>query len=291
VPVFLFADAASGFDTFEDELARFASVDASVFRFEFTRGLHRDLPYDPDLLDDPARRAQLLASHPQAGEQLRVALEEPERFRAEVVSYLSRYWRAAFRREWERVEPQLAETVEEAGRLLAAEGPYAFLARISRKLHADEPAGLFTIDKAVDYDGEVREGELYVALASAFVWPDLMVSMEGPWPHALVYPPPFVAGEARTPLPRAELVRLLRALGDDTRLRALRLIAQRPRSTQELAPLVGISEPALSKHLRLLTETGVLARRREGHYVLYSLVPEGVTRLESSLGAFLGGEG
>src|SRR6187399_942279 len=47
VPVFLFADSASGFDSFEDELARFAEVDPAIFRFEFMRGLTEDLPYDP----------------------------------------------------------------------------------------------------------------------------------------------------------------------------------------------------------------------------------------------------
>jgi DNA-binding transcriptional ArsR family regulator len=183
------------------------------------------------------------------------------------------------------------ETVAEAGRVLAADGPYAFLARISPRVRADARAGVFTIDKDFDFAGEIREGEVYVALASVFVWPHLLVSIEPPWPQSLIYPAPFVTREARAPLAPADLLRLLRALADDTRLRALRLIAQRPRSTQELAPLLGISEPALSKHLRLLTEAGVLARRREGHYVLYSLVPERVGRLEESVGAFLSLDG
>ena len=49
---------------------------------------------------------------------------------------------------------------------------------------------------------------------------------------------------------------MFRALADETRLQVLRLIAERPRSTQELAPLVGLSEAALSKHLRFLAEVG-----------------------------------
>lgn len=74
-----------------------------------------------------------------------------------------------------------------------------------------------------------------------------------------------------TAAPDAELLGLLRTLGDDTRLRALRLIAQAPRSTQELAALVGISEAGLSKHLRVLAEAGVVNTRRDGYYVLYSV--------------------
>ena len=42
----------------------------------------------------------------------------------------------------------------------------------------------------------------------------------------------------------------------------------------ELAPLVGLSEAGTSKHLRLLAEAGLVARRREGYYVVYSLVDD-----------------
>jgi DNA-binding transcriptional ArsR family regulator len=109
-------------------------------------------------------------------------------------------------------------------------------------------------------------------------------------PFAIVYPAPFIAADARPRIPDEELLRLLRALADDTRLRALRLIADRPRSTQELAPLVGITEAGLSKHLRTLAEAGVLEARRDGYYVLYSLRPERVEPLSTALLTFLGRE-
>jgi DNA-binding transcriptional ArsR family regulator len=67
----------------------------------------------------------------------------------------------------------------------------------------------------------------------------------------------------------------------------LRLIAERPRSTQELAPLVGLSEAALSKHLRLLAEAGVLQTQRTGYYVLYHLEPEQITMVMESLPTYL----
>jgi DNA-binding transcriptional ArsR family regulator len=72
-----------------------------------------------------------------------------------------------------------------------------------------------------------------------------------------------------------------------SRLRALRRIAERPRSTQELAPLVGITEAAMSKHLRQLAETGVLEGRRDGRYVLYHLRAVRLEPLSESLLAYL----
>jgi hypothetical protein len=60
------------------------------------------------------------------------------------------------------------------------------------------------------------------------------VNCDEPWPLAIVYAAPFVTRDARAAIPPAELTRVLKALADDTRLRALQLIAQQPRTTQEL---------------------------------------------------------
>ena len=88
-------------------------------------------------------------------------------------------------------------------------------------------------------------------------------------------------------MPDPQLLRLPRALGDDTRLRTLRLIAQAPRSTQELASLIAISEAGLSKHLRILSEAGLVESHRAGYYVLYTLSEETIDQLSDELRQFL----
>ena len=114
-------------------------------------------------------------------------------------------------------------------------------------------------------------------LPSAYVWPHVRVNCDPPWPLALLFPASFVAADARrTPAPEP-LVAALRAAGDPVRLQVLRLVTQRPRTTEELAPLVGLSVSGLSKHLRALTEAQLVTSSRDGWYVLYS-APRG--RLE-----------
>ena len=124
-----------------------------------------------------------------------------------------------------------------------------------------------------------------------FVWPHLRVNCDPPFPVSLIYPPRSMRKQVAPKLPSGELVEGLRALGDDTRLRVLALIAERPRSTQELAPLLGLSEAAVSKHLRILAEAGVLSAKRDGYYVLYSLERERLAALSSTVLAFLDGDG
>ena len=79
----------------------------------------------------------------------------------------------------------------------------------------------------------------------------------------------------------AELVaRRFRALSDPTRLRILEhLRSHEEASVGELTETLGTSQQNVSKHLAVLTDAGVLGRRKEGNHVYYRIVDEGVFAL------------
>ncbi|MDX3240876.1 metalloregulator ArsR/SmtB family transcription factor [Streptomyces sp. ME18-1-4] len=154
-------------------------------------------------------------------------------------------------------------------------------------MRSDRQAERFWLERPHDHEVVIGPEDALLPAPSAYVWPHVRVNCDGPWPLGLVFPVSSIAREARPRIPPAQLVGTLRALADDTRLRALRLIAERPRNTQELAPLVGVSEAALSKHLRVLADSGLLERRREGYYVLYRLLPGQEAGFAPSLESFL----
>jgi DNA-binding transcriptional ArsR family regulator len=87
-----------------------------------------------------------------------------------------------------------------------------------------------------------------------------------------------------------ELAEVLHALGDGTRLRLLPLLSSRPRTTQELARVVRLSEATVSRHLSVLRAAGLVASRREGRFVLYWLVPDRASTLSSLLLDFITGD-
>jgi DNA-binding transcriptional ArsR family regulator len=58
------------------------------------------------------------------------------------------------------------------------------------------------------------------------------------------------------------LAPLLAALADPTRLHAVELLSTRPRRAGELADELGVSPPAMSKHLRVLLNVGIVADER-----------------------------
>jgi DNA-binding transcriptional ArsR family regulator len=216
-----------------------------------------------------------------------VVLEDPSAAAQRLADLLEAYWQVAFRAEWERLEPLLADAVTDSGRVVAERGIYALLLELPPVLRVDTSRQELGLDVPHDHTVEIDAERTLVLVPSYYGWPHVHVNCDAPWPLTLVYPAPFVQGATRRELPPAELVRVLRAAADSTRLQALRLIAARPRSTQELAPLIGISEAGLSKHLRVLAEAGLVRSRREGYYVLYSLVPERVHALAGAVPAFL----
>lgn len=64
-----------------------------------------------------------------------------------------------------------------------------------------------------------------------------------------------------------QLLEALRALADPTRLRIMRLLAEMELAVGELAQVLGQSQPRVSRHIRILSDSGLLVRRKEGSWV------------------------
>ncbi|MCZ4272565.1 metalloregulator ArsR/SmtB family transcription factor [Maritalea porphyrae] len=71
-----------------------------------------------------------------------------------------------------------------------------------------------------------------------------------------------------------EFVDILRAAGEITRLRLLSLLAAGELSVKDLTEILDQSQPRVSRHLRLLTESGLVSRHAEGAWAFFRLSDE-----------------
>jgi ArsR family transcriptional regulator len=91
------------------------------------------------------------------------------------------------------------------------------------------------------------------------------------------------------PIKRADAERLagaLKALADPARLRLLSLIQSAPdgeASVSDLTAPIGLSQPTVSHHLRILTEAGMLERDKRGVWAYYRLVPSTISAIADLL--------
>jgi DNA-binding transcriptional ArsR family regulator len=78
----------------------------------------------------------------------------------------------------------------------------------------------------------------------------------------------------------------LQALGDPTRLAVFEQIARRPRAVGELAQELPVTRPAVSQHLKVLKEAGLVTDRAEGARRIYHVNPSGVEAIRHWLDGF-----
>jgi DNA-binding transcriptional ArsR family regulator len=78
----------------------------------------------------------------------------------------------------------------------------------------------------------------------------------------------------------------LDALGDPTRRHVFELLREGPRSVGELAASLPVSRPAVSQHLRVLEDAGLVTHRKNGTRHLYELDQTGVVALRTWVDGF-----
>lgn len=76
------------------------------------------------------------------------------------------------------------------------------------------------------------------------------------------------------------------ALGDTTRKAIFELLADRPRPVGELASVLPVSRPAVSQHLRVLKDAGLVVDRPVGTRRIYRVDPDGLAALRADLERF-----
>jgi ArsR family transcriptional regulator, arsenate/arsenite/antimonite-responsive transcriptional repressor len=91
---------------------------------------------------------------------------------------------------------------------------------------------------------------------------------------------PITGGQA------TELARLLKALADPTRLRLVSMVAAHEGGEAcvcELTEPLGLTQPTISHHLKILVDAGIFTRDKRGVWAYYALVPEAMDALAAVL--------
>ncbi|WP_345752483.1 ArsR/SmtB family transcription factor [Microbacterium rhizophilus] len=105
----------------------------------------------------------------------------------------------------------------------------------------------------------------------------------------VIQPAACCAPLVREPLGAAEaddLARLMKALADPTRLRLLSIVAAsdgQEACVCDLTEPIGLAQPTISHHLKILAGAGFLSRSKRGTWAYYALVPGALERVSDVL--------
>ena len=79
------------------------------------------------------------------------------------------------------------------------------------------------------------------------------------------------------------VVRMFKALGDENRIRILKLLCSGEKCACNLLQTLEISQPTLSHHMHILCDAGLVNSRKEGKWMHYTINCEGSCRVRSML--------
>ncbi|WP_208870764.1 helix-turn-helix domain-containing protein [Streptomyces aquilus] len=222
----------------------------------------------PDLLDADFRAAY---RHENALPPVVArGLAAPARFLERVVTALDAYWHTCLAPDWwPRLQSIMEADLAHQARVLAEQGAGALFAGLDRRLSWVDGQLLLSTD---DFMLQAPWTDMSIAGRGLVLLPSLFARGAQPLidptrPPTIIYPargratlseePPPVTGDA--------LVRLL----GRPRARLLLLLAE-PASTTELAHRLKVTPGAVSQHLTVLYDAGLLSRTRNGRVVRYA---------------------
>jgi DNA-binding transcriptional ArsR family regulator len=206
---------------------------------------------------------------------LRPLHEDPAAHLPEVIEELQRYWQTAIAPVWPQVRALCTADLTWRMERFANGG----LARVLTELHSQLTLEADRLLVDTTHHCQQRfdlAGTGILVLPSAFIWPRLMVECCGVQQPALTYPARGVAELWEEP--PAEHADPLMALVGRTRATLLTTLGL-PRTTTQLAGQLGLSPPAVSQHLKVLKDAGLVTGRRRGRMVLYQRTPAAATLL------------
>lgn len=205
-------------------------------------------------------------------------LNDPEGYRARIAGLWQGYWEEFFREDWPSYQEAWERSIKEKEARLSREEPLDFVRSLSG--HKDIPpleippgTGLEEIILIPSCFAPRPRGLMFFGYGSVTILYDCEMTEE-----------------RREELRRTaeEIVSVAKALDDITRLEILRLLAQEESIYgQKIASTCGISQPSVSRHLRILREAELIEERRMDNRIGYNICWEVVEGFSKRLSDYL----
>jgi DNA-binding transcriptional ArsR family regulator len=237
---------------------------------------HNELPeYSQTEPSDPGILAARLAAE-----------ENPLGFVTRLLNVLQRYWIEVFAAEWEKRRPLVEQRRTLEATRLDNMTPVQWLTTLHNRISYEQQNETLIFHKSQDLRFQLHDLQRIVCIPSSFTAPHLMVGYARKELTIYINVPLTIATPERVP---PGLLLVAQALSDETRLRIFRSVLRRPHYTQELAIAMKLSEPTVSRHLKILKAAKLVNSHKEGPVVLYSGTLQPVDQFPALIREFLRG--
>jgi len=210
---------------------------------------------------------EFLAAYPEEYESARVreiVTSPPGEVQQRLLRLLRGFYGTVYRQDEARVGTLLRADAEAKVALAAQLPPGELIERATGGI-------------AVGPDGEISQ----VILAPSFFFRPYNLISEYPGVRLFIYPVDLTPGDAVSPV--RELARVCKALGDETRLRILQMLAEREMYLQEIANRLGVTHVTAIHHLAQLRAAHLVRAVERGGLKFFQLRPESAAQIGERL--------
>ena len=203
-------------------------------------------------------------------------VQDPDRFRRDLVTTLRRCVDEFFAQEWARSKGQLEGASQKLVEAIPHTAPVDLVASLSGIASRRGSASTVFFDKLQPGSGTLDDKGL-ILVPSLRAWPHVMVKLDSELPIVIQY---LVQEEGSgTAQSQEELRRRLAALAEPGRWELCRHLIGEPITTSELAIRTGLPKSSVSRHLRALKEAALISSQQDGRQVFHRLAPGVIVHL------------
>jgi DNA-binding transcriptional ArsR family regulator len=204
---------------------------------------------------------------------------QPQEYKRRMLRLWRRYWESYFAEEVERYLSLWEESIIEKSRALASQDALNFVRTLSdhHELPEQIPPGYSTREILLVPSYFTRRQLMFFGYRSITIIYDCQLTEQRRQHLGIL---------------EEEIIGVAKALSDKTRLQLLRLMVQDPQLYgRELSKLCRVSQPSVSRHLRILKEAGLLEEVPVGNHITYHVLRERIEKLAPQLISYLYEEG
>lgn len=188
--------------------------------------------------------------------------------RDEILSVMERYYDQIFRKEELILRPYLLRILRDEEEKCRREGIWNWCRKLHPRLSVRQDEIIYLKNREFRFEKEKLQ--TVFATVSTFVHPHLWLYQND---AGLEIVKGIMTEQINSRVPE-DFMRMLKALGEPARLQIIKYLLQGTRTTQALARKMGISEPAVSKHLKLMLQAGLVRKKKNGFYTEYEFMIE-----------------
>jgi DNA-binding transcriptional ArsR family regulator len=182
-----------------------------------------------------------------------------------MVRILKQYYLIYFERELRFIEPLLIRSIKRDSEVCSRDGVLNYVNKLHSRIEVTE--GAFLFHKFTLFTVPFNTVNRIIIRVSSFISPHLLMDYSAD----MVQFTTVTCLDKKVEKVPIDLLKLMKALSDETRLKIIRKIYKRKVSTQSLAKELNLTEACISKHLKMLYDAELLYKERNGNYIYYYL--------------------